>query len=148
MRQQLNISKCSGQPNKPNCTVLERKTEKTGFALYSQVASKELTVKGKGVQEYPRNTTKGRKESLDKIRHFIFLNQGHKLVSFHILFWWIDSVFTEDYFNNISEVMFIFFGIVNRTTVSVIRKKVKSLSRVWLLATPWTAAHQAPPCRL
>ena len=24
--------------------------------------------------------------------------------------------------------------------------KVKSLSRVWLLATPWTAAHQAPPC--
>ena len=24
-------------------------------------------------------------------------------------------------------------------------KKVKSLSRVWLLATPWTAAHQASP---
>ena len=23
--------------------------------------------------------------------------------------------------------------------------KVKSLSRVWLLATPWTAAHQSPP---
>ena len=23
--------------------------------------------------------------------------------------------------------------------------KVKSLSRVWVLATPWTAAHQAPP---
>ena len=23
--------------------------------------------------------------------------------------------------------------------------KVKALSRVWLLATPWTAAHQAPP---
>ena len=23
--------------------------------------------------------------------------------------------------------------------------KVKSLSRVWLLMTPWTAAHQAPP---
>ena len=23
--------------------------------------------------------------------------------------------------------------------------KVKSLSRVWLLATPWTAAHQVPP---
>ena len=23
--------------------------------------------------------------------------------------------------------------------------KVKSLSRFWLLATPWTAAHQAPP---
>ena len=23
--------------------------------------------------------------------------------------------------------------------------KMKSLSRVWLLATPWTAAHQAPP---
>ena len=25
------------------------------------------------------------------------------------------------------------------------RMKVKSLSRAWLLATPWTAAHQAPP---
>ena len=24
------------------------------------------------------------------------------------------------------------------------KNKVKSLSRVWLLATPWTAAHQAP----
>ena len=24
--------------------------------------------------------------------------------------------------------------------------KVKSLSHVWFLATPWTAAHQAPPC--
>ena len=24
--------------------------------------------------------------------------------------------------------------------------KVKSLSRVWLLATPWTAVYQAPPC--
>ena len=24
--------------------------------------------------------------------------------------------------------------------------KVKLLSHVWLLATPWTAAHQAPPC--
>ena len=23
--------------------------------------------------------------------------------------------------------------------------KVKSLSHVWVLATPWTAAHQAPP---
>ena len=23
--------------------------------------------------------------------------------------------------------------------------KVKTLSRIWLLATPWTAAHQAPP---
>ena len=25
------------------------------------------------------------------------------------------------------------------------KSKVKSLSRVWLLAIPWTAAHQAPP---
>ena len=25
------------------------------------------------------------------------------------------------------------------------KEKGKSLSRVWLLATPWTAAHQAPP---
>ena len=24
--------------------------------------------------------------------------------------------------------------------------KVKSLSHVWLLETPWTAAYQAPPC--
>ena len=26
-----------------------------------------------------------------------------------------------------------------------LKVKVKSLSRLWLLATPWTAAHQAPP---
>ena len=26
-----------------------------------------------------------------------------------------------------------------------VKVKVKSLSRVWLLVTPWTAAHQAPP---
>ena len=26
------------------------------------------------------------------------------------------------------------------------KAKVKLLSRVWLLATPWTAAYQAPPC--
>ena len=27
----------------------------------------------------------------------------------------------------------------------LMKVKVKSLSRVWLLATPWTATHQAPP---
>ena len=27
------------------------------------------------------------------------------------------------------------------------KMKVKSLSPVWLLVTPWTAAYQAPPCR-
>ena len=26
-----------------------------------------------------------------------------------------------------------------------VKVKVKSLSRVWLLATPWTAAYKAPP---
>ena len=26
-----------------------------------------------------------------------------------------------------------------------VKVKVKPLSRVWLLATPWTAAYQAPP---
>ena len=26
-----------------------------------------------------------------------------------------------------------------------VKVKVKSLSRVWLFATPWTVAHQAPP---
>ena len=29
--------------------------------------------------------------------------------------------------------------------VYLVKVKVKSLSRVRLLATPWTAAHQAPP---
>ena len=32
-----------------------------------------------------------------------------------------------------------------RTSKSIERVKVKSLSHVQLLATPWTAAHQAPP---
>ena len=29
--------------------------------------------------------------------------------------------------------------------VVVLKVKVKSFSRVWLFATPWTVAHQAPP---
>ena len=28
-----------------------------------------------------------------------------------------------------------------------VKMKVKSLSGVWLLAIPWTAAHQAPPSK-
>ena len=40
--------------------------------------------------------------------------------------------------NDIKEA--ISFSIVWKWKV-----KVKSLSRVWLFATPWTAAHQAPP---
>ena len=30
-------------------------------------------------------------------------------------------------------------------TIKIIFQKVKSLSRVWLFATPWTVAYQAPP---
>ena len=41
-------------------------------------------------------------------------------------------------------------GILERVAISFSnawkwKVKVKSLSRVWLLGTPWTAAHQAPP---
>ena len=31
------------------------------------------------------------------------------------------------------------------TLLSALKVKVKSLSRVWLFATPWTVAHQASP---
>ena len=34
---------------------------------------------------------------------------------------------------------------ISFSNVSKWKVKVKSLSRVWLLATPWTAAYQAPP---
>ena len=37
------------------------------------------------------------------------------------------------------------WGAVSFSNAWKWRVKVKSLSRVWLLATPWTAAHQAPP---
>ena len=38
--------------------------------------------------------------------------------------------------------LFLFFNW--RIVALKVKVKVKSLSRVWLLATPWTAAHQAP----
>ena len=35
---------------------------------------------------------------------------------------------------------------LNHLSINVkVKVKVNSLSRVWLFATPWTAAHQAPP---
>ena len=34
---------------------------------------------------------------------------------------------------------------ISFTNAWKIKVKVQSLSRVWLLATPWTAAYQAPP---
>ena len=37
------------------------------------------------------------------------------------------------------------WGAISFSNVWKWKVKVKSLSRVWLLATPWTAAHQAPP---
>ena len=36
-------------------------------------------------------------------------------------------------------------GVGCHFLLQCMKVKVKSLSRVWLLATPWTAAHQAPP---
>ena len=36
-------------------------------------------------------------------------------------------------------------GVGCHFLLQCIKVKVKSLSRVWLLATPWTAAYQAPP---
>ena len=35
--------------------------------------------------------------------------------------------------------------MISHTQVCICRKKVKSLSRVQLFATPWTVAHQPPP---
>ena len=37
------------------------------------------------------------------------------------------------------------WGAIAFSSVWKWKGKVKSLSRVWLLATPWTAAYQAPP---
>ena len=36
-------------------------------------------------------------------------------------------------------------GVGCRFLLQCLKVKVKSLSRVWFLATPWTAAYQAPP---
>ena len=36
-------------------------------------------------------------------------------------------------------------GLLNGPWLNPFRKKVKSLSHVWLFATPWTVAYQAPP---
>ena len=37
------------------------------------------------------------------------------------------------------------WGAISFSNAWKCKVKVKSLSRVWLFATPWTAAHQAPP---
>lgn len=47
------------------------------FVLHSEVTSKEQTVQSEEAQGCLRNITKERKESINEIRHFIFLNQGH-----------------------------------------------------------------------
>ena len=36
-------------------------------------------------------------------------------------------------------------GLLNGPWLNPFRKKVKSLSHVWLFATPWTVAYHAPP---
>ena len=62
---------------------------------------------------------------------------GHKEISitFHIfsVIWTFQLNLSQCVLNNIHPT----------TLVLVIKVKVKSLSRVWLLATPWTTAHQA-----
>ena len=42
-------------------------------------------------------------------------------------------------------IYFQFFRLIHETTINILKVKVKSLNRVRLFATPWTAAHQAPP---
>ena len=55
---------------------------------------------------------------------------------------WVSSA----YFEPCSTSYFSFtVSFLNSPTPLKVKVKVKSLSRVWLLATPWTVAHQAPP---
>ena len=69
-----------------------------------------MTAQIERAQGCSRNTTKEGKESINKIRHYIFLNQGHQLVLFHVPFWQIGSVFIECYFENTSETILHFSG--------------------------------------
>ena len=47
--------------------------------------------------------------------------------------------------HNIKIFLYIQCFFVTLKKALKVKVKVKSLSRVRLLATPWTAAHQAPP---
>ena len=48
-------------------------------------------------------------------------------------------------FCKLTGLLFFFFFSYKELVSSAIVSEVKSLSRVRLLVTPWTAAHQAPP---
>ena len=48
----------------------------------------------------------------------------------------------------VSKVMSLLFNMLFRLVITFLPRskvKVKTLSRVWLFATPWTVAYQAPP---
>ena len=57
---------------------------------------------------------------------------------------WLEANWIEIYFH-ISLVLFFLSVLHILNMMSIKKVKVKSLSCVWLFATPWTVAYQAPP---
>ena len=57
----------------------------------------------------------------------------------------IDSSPQDSPIPGILQVRTLEWGAISFSNAWKWKGKVKSLSHVWLLATPWTAAHQAPP---
>jgi len=72
----------------------------------------------------------------------IFLTQGLKPRSLH---WQADSLLLR-YWGSPNIYIYMCVCVCVCVCVKYIKvwKKVKSLSRVWLFATPWTVAYQAP----
>ena len=57
----------------------------------------------------------------------------------------IDSSPTDSPVPGILQARILEWVVISFFNARKWKVKVKSLSRVWLLATPWTVAHQAPP---
>ena len=88
---------------------------------------------------------KREREQLGLYEHLILFSFFHNEdFSPHIrmspLLYWLSSSVPSD-----PQSLFIIFPDVLRKPSFAVLKWVRSLSRVWLFATPWTVAYQAPP---
>ena len=88
---------------------------------------------------------KKKKEQLGLYEHLILFSFFHNedfspRIRMSPLLYWLNSSVPSDH-----QSLFIIFPDVLRKPSFAVLKWVKSLSRVWLFATPWTVAYQAPP---
>ena len=80
-------------------------------------------------------------------RHQFFSTQPFLLSSSHIHSWLLEKTVALTIQSLVGKVMSLLFNMLSRFVFDFLPRskwKVKSLSCVWLFATPWTVAYQAP----